>query len=592
MSVFRTIVLPILILFLIPTLNSQDKSIEIHVHDNYTEQPIDSALVSILLKGSLINSVYTDINGTASISIPVTNVKAPGELPSSFILTHNYPNPFSDDTNVNIEIPETMTINAAVYNILGQRVAFEQILVSGGRHRLNMSLSHLPMGIYFLRIEGNESPTVKLLKLGRKIPPSGPVFSISQMEFTENVSLGKVTEDEFTLRISKYRYNLFETSISIPGTGEITIPLERNNYIEFVVVNVENHSISRELEIIADNYETTITTPDTLILKSGMYYITDHASIDSTIEIPSIDMTIILTLDTYSISGRVTEDNSGLEGVTITATGGHTQTVITNSKGQYLITGIPHGATVTIAPSLEGFEFNPPYKTLENITHDTTGLNFAKKVTETVSDIDGNVYQMVKIGDQWWMAENLRTTRYADGMLISGVYAYEDEDSNAQNYGGLYTWNAVMNGNESNNSNPSGVQGVCPTGWHVPSDAEWQQLEMYLGMTEEEADDIGWREHDIAGKLKSTRTEPIPHPRWNEPNIEATNESGFSALPGGYKDKENDFHLIWRYGYWWTSTESFTEFRAWYRGLDYNFTGVLRYRTDKQVGLSVRCVKD
>jgi uncharacterized protein (TIGR02145 family) len=592
MSVFRTTILSILILFLIPTLNSQDKLIEIHVHDNYTEQSIDSALVTVLLNGDLINSAYTDINGTASISIPVTNVKVPGELPSSFILSHNYPNPFSDDTNVNIEIPEAMTINAAVYNILGQRVAFEQLLVSAGRHRLNISLSHLPMGIYFLRIEGNESQTVKLLKLGGKIPPSGPVFSISQMEFAENVSLGKVTEDEFTLRISKYRYNLFETSISIPGDGEITIPLERNNYIEFFVVNVENHHISRELEIIAENYETTITTPDTLILKSGMYYITDHASIDSTIEIPSIDMTIVLALDTYSISGTVTEDNSGLEGVTITATGGYTQTVITNSNGQYLITGIPHGATVTITPSLEGFEFNPLYKTLENITHDTTGLNFVKKVTETVSDIDGNVYQIAKIGDQWWMAENLRTTRYANGMLISGVYAYEDEDSNAQNYGGLYTWNAVMNGNESNNSNPSGVQGVCPTGWHVPSDAEWQQLEMYLGMTDEEVEDIGWREHDIAGKLKSTRTEPDQHPRWNEPNIDATNESGFTALPGGYKDKESNFHLILRYGYWWTSTESFTEFRAWYRGLDYNFTGVLRYRTDKQVGLSVRCVKD
>jgi uncharacterized protein (TIGR02145 family) len=592
MSVFRTTILSILILYLIPTLNSQDKSIEVHVHDNYTEQSIDSALVTVLLNGDLINSAYTNINGRAYISIPVTNVKVPGESPSSFILTHNYPNPFSDYTNVNIEIPEAMTIIASVYNILGQRVAFEQILISGGRNRLNMSLSHLPMGIYFLRIEGNESQTVKLLKLGGKIPPSEPVFSTSQIGFTENVSLGTVTEDEFTLRISKYRYNLFETSISIPGDGEITIPLERNNYIEFVVVNVENHSISRELEIIGDNYETTITTPDTLILKSGMYYITDHASIDSTIEIPSIDLTIVLALDTYSISGTVTEDNSGLEGVTITTTGGHTKTVTTNSNGQYMITGIPHGATVTITPSLEGFEFNPPYRTIENITQDTSGINFAKKHTEAVTDIDGNVYQIVKIGNQWWMAENLRTTRYSNGTLISGVEAYENNDNNAQNYGRLYTWDAVMNSAESSNSNPSGVQGVCPTGWHVPSDYEWQQLEMYLGMTDEEVDNIGWREHKIAGKLKSTRTEPDPHPRWDSPNIGAINDSGFSALPSGYRNKEKNFFLIGKFGYWWSSTQSFTEFRAWYRGLDYGFTGVLRYRIDKKIGLSARCVMD
>ena len=302
---------------------------------------------------------------------------------------------------------------------------------------------------------------------------------------------------------------MYETNISIPGDTDIEIPLERNNMVEFILYDGQFNSVTRQLEIEADELLKTISTPHTMTLKSGFYDITGEIEDDSylgwKVEIPSVDTTILLTY---------------------------------------------------------------------------------------VADIDNYVYKTIQIGAQWWMAENLRTTRYADGTLISGVYNYEDEDSNAHNYGRLYTWDAVMNGTGSSNSNPSGVQGVCPEGWHVPSNAEWQQLEMYFGMTEDEVDEIGWREHYIAGKLKSTRTEPDPHPSWKEPNIEATNESGFSALPGGYRSTEEDFFLIWKFGYWWSSTESFKDIRAWYRGLDYNFAGLLRYNTGKQSGLSVRCVKD
>ena len=592
MPVHRTAILIIFILIYTFSINAEHNSFQVLVYDNYTEQPIEYALVTVFLHGELVDSTHTDLNGIASISIPVTNVTAPGELPASFTLSQNYPNPFKGDTNVDIEAPEAMTLNAALYNILGQRVALEQIQVYSGQHRLTLSLGHLPMGMYFLRIEGNESQTIKLVKLDGHGALSGPVFSVSQSGSLQSVPLSKMTENEFTIKVSKHQYNLFETSISIHNTEEITVPLERNNFIEFIVIDDESNSVHRELDILANNYEASITTPDTIILKSGMYHITDYASIDSTIEIPSIDMAIVLKMITYNISGVVTADDSGLEGVTITASGGHNQSVTTNAYGEYTITKVPHGAQVTITPSLEEIEFEPPNRMMEYVTQNTIGVNFTTSINNTISDIDGNIYEIIKIGDHWWMAENLRTTRYADGTLIAGVYAFEDEDTNAHNYGRLYTWDAVMNGAGSSDSNPSGVQGVCPTGWHVPSDSEWQQLEMYLGITEDEADGIGWREHDIAGKLKSTRTEPDPHPRWNEPNIEATNESGFSGLAGGYKDKENYFHLIWRYGYWWTSTESFTEFRAWYRGLDYNFPGVLRYRTDKQVGLSVRCVKD
>jgi uncharacterized protein (TIGR02145 family) len=107
------------------------------------------------------------------------------------------------------------------------------------------------------------------------------------------------------------------------------------------------------------------------------------------------------------------------------------------------------------------------------------------------------------------------------------------------------------------------MQGVCPTGWHVPSDEEWKQLEIHLGITQHEVDGIGWRETVSSGKLKSTRTEPDPHPRWDSTNTDATNESRFSAFPGGYRNNMGDSHMIWKFGYCWSSTESFNNFRAW-----------------------------
>ncbi len=130
---------------------------------------------------------------------------------------------------------------------------------------------------------------------------------------------------------------------------------------------------------------------------------------------------------------------------------------------------------------------------------------FAQNVkgkTDTVADYDGNTYKTIKIGKQWWMAENLKVTHYDDGTAISLVtsdtawaslgnnstdkaYCYHSNNENGEKdtYGALYTWAAAMNGAGSSSANPSGTQGVCPTGWHLPSDKEWKQLEMYLGMT-------------------------------------------------------------------------------------------------------------
>ncbi|MEX0982173.1 MAG: fibrobacter succinogenes major paralogous domain-containing protein [Bacteroidales bacterium] len=207
-----------------------------------------------------------------------------------------------------------------------------------------------------------------------------------------------------------------------------------------------------------------------------------------------------------------------------------------------------------------------------------------------VEDIVGNVYQTVTIGDQVWMAENLKTTKYNDGTdipnvientdwrsLSTGAYAWyeNDETTYGDIYGALYNWYAVETGN------------LCPSGWHVPTDAEWKTLEMHLGMSQTEADDTGWRGTDEGGKLKEIETT-----HWNSPNTGATNETGFTALPDGHRDNSGSFSNVGNYGSWWSATEYYTYY-ACGRYVGYGSSGVGRDNdVEKEDGVSVRCLRD
>lgn len=206
-------------------------------------------------------------------------------------------------------------------------------------------------------------------------------------------------------------------------------------------------------------------------------------------------------------------------------------------------------------------------------------------VSGSVTDIDGNVYPTVIIGNQTWMAENLKTTHYRDGTPIdnptsnsdwqsneSGAYAWYDNDITwKDSYGALYNWYAVNN-----------TKGLCPEGWVVPSHVEWIALtEEYLG---------GY--FVAGGKLKSTRTEPDSHPRWDLPNAGATNETGFSALPGSQRMFHGGFSYFPGYhASIWTSTKIDGEF-AWSRFLISTNAGVQDYTgSRKGSGRSVRCIE-
>jgi len=199
---------------------------------------------------------------------------------------------------------------------------------------------------------------------------------------------------------------------------------------------------------------------------------------------------------------------------------------------------------------------------------------------QTVKDIDGNVYKTVTIGTQVWMAENLKTTKYRNGDLIrttspatldiSGEstpkyqWAYDGNESNVATYGRLYTWYAVTDSRI-----------VCPTGWHLPSDGEWITLTTYLG-----------GESVAGGKLKEIGTT-----HWNSPNTGATNETGFTAFPSGYRNHYGICYDIGNYGYWWSSTE-LSATSAYYRHMSYGNSYVYRNYLAKDYGFSVRCLRD
>jgi uncharacterized protein (TIGR02145 family) len=210
--------------------------------------------------------------------------------------------------------------------------------------------------------------------------------------------------------------------------------------------------------------------------------------------------------------------------------------------------------------------------------------------TEIFTDSrDGNSYYWVQIGAQVWMAENLAYLPSVSSSLSGSgtaqyfyVYGYEGASvseakatANYTTYGVLYNWPAAMNGASSSVSNPSGVQGVCPDGWHLPSNAEWTQLTNYLG-----------GESVAGGKLKEAG-----YDHWINPNLGATNSSGFTALPGGYRFSDGSFPNVGFNGFWWLATE-FDATYAWDRTLVYNSAYVNRGNYYKEDGFSVRCVRD
>lgn len=290
------------------------------------------------------------------------------------------------------------------------------------------------------------------------------------------------------------------------------------------------------------------------------------------------DYTLTLEKETYgSINKTITITENQTTSINETLPSGKKVTINSQPQGASLsINGVNHGNT-------------PQTLTLGFGDHDIKLVKGKKVVQETISltqsgktkwqfnvnedegiIVDGMLidtrnnekYKIVIIGKQTWMAENLN-------YKTNNTYCYDNNESNCKKYGRLYTWEVAKK--------------ACPSGWHLPTDNEWKQLEKHLGMNQTDADKRGWRIRNEGKKLKAASG-------W-EKERNGTDNYGFSALPGGYRVNDGSYGLIGYVGSWWSATEYGT-YDAWIRRLDSHSNNVLRYNLSKTDSYSVRCLRD
>ncbi|MBK7713275.1 MAG: fibronectin type III domain-containing protein [Bacteroidales bacterium] len=273
---------------------------------------------------------------------------------------------------------------------------------------------------------------------------------------------------------------------------------------------------------------------------------------------------------TISFTAPGSNGGSSITGYTVTSSpGGLTASELTSP---ITITGLTNGITYSFtvfATNANGNSLPSPNSNL--VTPSTPS---------TVYDIDGNAYGIVTIGSQVWMNENLKTTKYNDDTpipyetvggrwieLLTGAYCdYLNTPANSAIYGRLYNWYAVASTNPKN---------VCPAGWHVPSDEEWTFLTNYLG----------------GGSIAGGKLKESGFAHWIDPNTGATNETGFTALPGGERYLNGTFYDIGYLGFWWSSTIHISTY-AYYVYMASDNSNLNRTNTNVVTGKSVRCLKD
>jgi uncharacterized protein (TIGR02145 family)/uncharacterized repeat protein (TIGR02059 family) len=492
-----------------------------------------------------------------------------------------------------------MTYNLSLANIVPAPSAFSVMVNSAARTVNSVAISGTKVQLTLASaIINGDVITVAYAKPGSnplQTPSGGQAVTITAQSVTNNVAaplpvyISSVVENA-SPTLLEMTYNLSLANI-IPAASAFTVKVNSvTRTVNAVAIAGSKVQLTLASPIIyGDLITVTYTKPASNPLQTTAggqaAGFTAQVVTNNCMVLPTLTTTAVtsIALTTAVSGGNITSDGGGAitaRGVCWATTANPTisNNITTNGTGPGSFTSNLSGLLVGTTYYIRAYATN------------SAGTAYGNQLifNTRIADVDGNTYNTVTIGTQVWIAENLKVTKYNDGTVIpnitddakwgtltTGAYGdYDNIPTNSTTYGRMYNWYAVDN-NSATKVASNGGKNVCPTSWHVPSDDEWTILTNYLGGTSV-----------AGGLLKETGFD-----HWQNPNAGATNETGFTALPGGYRHSDGTCLTIGLYGYWWSSTEfSMTDARARY--MHYDNTIVNRDYSYKPYGFSVRCLKD
>ena len=570
MKILSKIIGTLVLAFLLGTLQAQTVTLTFTGRDATTNAYVQLSRIEItdLTQSWTETLTFPDTVAILTVGAGIEESVANG----GFGLSQNNPNPFTGTTDANLTVADAGTVTLEIADGNGRIVETQNFAsLPMGTNQFRVSLS--AAGTYVMTARQNgKSSSIKMVCNG-----GGNANGINYLGMVQTITyvLKSTTTNPFNFG-DMMEYVGYATINGTEVESQRITQAQGASQTFVLQFDAVQHTIPTVATNPVTNIGATSATVGGMATSDGGENVFDRGVCYSTTSLPTIsDNCIHIGQGTGSFSDTI---NGLLEETTY-----YVRAFAINSIG------VGYGSEVSFTTETDTSQYGQPCPDVA-----------------TVTDIDGNVYNTVLIGTQCWMKENLRTTRYADSTSISqgssastteGYWYYpDDSSSNEPTYGLLYNWKAVMHDESSSSANPSGVQGICPIGWHVPSDSEWKQMEMEVGMSQSDADNTGSR-GDIAAKL-SGNTGWRPSSTINAAgNLSAPyrNLSGFSALPAGI------FQIscsgIGHFTHFWSATETDTSIawdnsNAWLRGLYYYSAGVDRFYDDKSEGHSVRCLKD
>ena len=476
-----------------------------------------------------------------------------------FALSQNNPNPFSGTTDVNLTVTDAGAVTLEIVDGNGKIVGTHRVRPEIGTHQFRISLS--AAGTYVMTARQNgKSSSIKMVcngaGNGNRIEYIGMVPTITYV-------LKSTTDNPFTFG-DQMEYVGYATINGTEYESARISQMQGASQTFALVFAAVQHTIPTVTTNPVTNIGVTSATVGGMVTSDGGENVFDRGVCYSTTSLPTISDNCI---HIGQGGGSFSDTLNGL----LQETTYYVRAYAINSIG------VAYGqeeSFTTISPS-----------------------TFICG-TSTIIDIDGNTYNIVQIGNQCWMRENLRTTKYADNTDIaqgsessySIAYWYypNDDASNRTPYGLLYNWPAVMHGAAASSASPSGVQGICPNGWHVPSNGEWTQLTDFVSSQSEYV--CGNDNTYIAKALAATTGWESSTNTCAVGNAPANNNAtGFSALPAG--NYTGNYLAFGKYAFLWSATEDISN-SAYDLDIGYSSSLVGHNTISKNGSIPVRCVKD